>query len=112
MAPPTVRMIALMALATPVTSCGTASTIRFAVARMRARTEPEQHRAQVDVDARIVDGGEQEVARGARTPSPRPSGSFEPSACRASPLSGPATSITSDDGSRNSPLAVTEAPKP
>jgi hypothetical protein len=111
-APPIVRMIVFMPVASPVCACGTASTIRFAI---EANDRPIPNPSTVTA-ATMCHGSEWATASipklVAANAVPSISGTFEPARPASIPAAGPATSMITAEGSMNRPAAVTSAPKP
>ena len=111
-APPTVRMLAFMPLATPVWDCGTASTTRFDIA---AKASPNASPSRV-VSATTCQSWSWS-STSPRVPSevsvaPTTSSTLEPKRAASRPEARPARKVAAVCGSSSSPETVTDAPKP
>ena len=111
-APPTVRMIVFMPVASPVWCWGTASTIRFAIeANDRPMPRPSSVTARSTCHSCECATAKSRKESPAK-PVPRSRGSFEPRRPDSQPAIGPATSMTAAEGSRKRPAPVVSTAKP
>jgi hypothetical protein len=110
--PPTVRMTVLMPVAIPTSDCGTAATMRFAIAA-NAKEMPAPRSAPA---ARISIAWACATARTTNdadvSPAPVARTARKPIRVPRRPASAPVASWASAAGSRSSPATVTEEPKP
>src|SRR5215218_5396074 len=111
-APPIVRMIVFIPVATPVSVCDTASTIRFAIAA-KDRPMPTPSNATPNTTCQTsacISASQRNDTEATAVPSS--TGTREPTRVPIQPENGPATSIAKVDGNMTSPAPVTEKPNP
>jgi hypothetical protein len=110
-APPSVRMIVLIPVATPTSSRGTDSTTMFAI-DANAKPMPRPISAPpTRISQMLPCAAAKPTNASERTAEPSTSGSRDEVRARR-PASGPANSITAVLGSNIAPAPVTVAPKP
>ena len=111
-APPTVRMLAFIPVATPVWVPGTACTIRFVIAENASpMPRPASASAKYTCHSALCATARNANAKPPISP-PATSGIFDPTAAVIGPMASPTRIIAMVAGSIASPAAVTDAPKP